>query len=124
MVSPSGTDLNFLMINDDKPIFMYLFLIQIIFHFFYGQIIYTIYICNYGSWFSAMNSVMNFCPRILRILCLYPGLAYISSKIVIVLHLDLSSILSCVCVLVTQPCPAFCNSMDYSPPGFSVHGIL
>ena len=26
-------------------------------------------------------------------------------------------------VLVTQSCPTFCNPMDYSPPGSSVHGI-
>jgi len=24
--------------------------------------------------------------------------------------------------LVTQSCPTLCNPMDYSPPGFSVHG--
>ena len=30
----------------------------------------------------------------------------------------------CVCVLVTQSCLTLCNSMDCSPPGFSVHGIL
>jgi len=29
-----------------------------------------------------------------------------------------------VCVLVAQLCPTLCNSMDYSPPGSSVHGIL
>ena len=27
-------------------------------------------------------------------------------------------------VLVTQSCLTLCNPMDYSPPGFSVHGIL
>ena len=27
-------------------------------------------------------------------------------------------------VLVTQSCPTLCNPMDYSSPGFSVHGIL
>ena len=27
-------------------------------------------------------------------------------------------------VLVTQPCPALCDPMDYSPPGSSVYGIL
>ena len=27
-------------------------------------------------------------------------------------------------VLVAQSCPALCESMDYSPPGSSVHGIL
>ena len=27
-------------------------------------------------------------------------------------------------VLVTQSCPTLCNPTDYSPPGFSVHGIL
>ena len=27
-------------------------------------------------------------------------------------------------VLVTQLCPTLCDSMDYSPPGSSVHGIL
>ena len=27
-------------------------------------------------------------------------------------------------VLVTQSYPALCNPMEYSPPGFSVHGIL
>ena len=30
----------------------------------------------------------------------------------------------CVCVLVTQSCLMFCDSMDGSPPGSSVHGIL
>ena len=30
----------------------------------------------------------------------------------------------CVCVLVTQSCPALCNPIDCSLPGFSVHGIL
>ena len=27
-------------------------------------------------------------------------------------------------VLVTQSCPALCDSMDYSPPGSSVYGTL
>ena len=26
--------------------------------------------------------------------------------------------------LAAQPCPAFCDPMDCSPPGYSVHGIL
>ena len=26
--------------------------------------------------------------------------------------------------LVTELCPSFCDPMDYSPPGSSVHGIL
>ena len=34
----------------------------------------------------------------------------------------------CVCVSMRakllQSCPAFCNSMDCSPPGSSIHGIL
>ena len=30
----------------------------------------------------------------------------------------------CVCVLVTQSCLTLCNSMDWSPPGSSVYGIL
>ena len=30
----------------------------------------------------------------------------------------------CVCVLVAQLCLTLCNPTDYSPPGFSVHGIL
>ena len=29
-----------------------------------------------------------------------------------------------VLCLVTQSCPTLCNSLDYSPPGSSVHGIL
>ena len=29
-----------------------------------------------------------------------------------------------VCVLITQFCPTLCDPMDFSPPGFSVHGIL
>ena len=28
------------------------------------------------------------------------------------------------CVLVTQSCPALCDTMDYSRPGSSVHGLL
>ena len=27
-------------------------------------------------------------------------------------------------MLVPQSCPTLCDSMDYSPPGSSVHGIL
>ena len=27
-------------------------------------------------------------------------------------------------MITAQWCPTLCNSMDYSPPGFSVHGIL
>ena len=37
------------------------------------------------------------------------------------------SVCVCVCVCVracTQSCPTLCNSMDCSPPGSSVHGIL
>ena len=30
----------------------------------------------------------------------------------------------CICVLVAQSCPTFCNPMDCSPPGSSVPGIL
>ena len=30
----------------------------------------------------------------------------------------------CVCVLVAQSCLTLCNSMDCSPPGSSIHGIL
>ena len=30
----------------------------------------------------------------------------------------------CECVKVTQSCLTFCDRMDYSPPGPSVHGIL
>ena len=30
----------------------------------------------------------------------------------------------CACVLVTQSCLILCNTMDCSPPGSSVHGIL
>ena len=29
-----------------------------------------------------------------------------------------------LCVLVTQSCPTLCDSVDCSPPGSSVHGIL
>ena len=29
-----------------------------------------------------------------------------------------------LCVLVTQSCLTLCNSLDWSPPGSSVHGIL
>ena len=30
----------------------------------------------------------------------------------------------CLCVLVTQSCLTFCDPMDCSPSGSSVHGIL
>ena len=30
----------------------------------------------------------------------------------------------CVCVKSLQSCPTFCDPMDYSPPGSSVHRIL
>ena len=29
-----------------------------------------------------------------------------------------------MCVLVTQSCPTLCDPLNYSLPGFSVHGIL
>ena len=29
----------------------------------------------------------------------------------------------CCCRLVTKSCPTLCDSMDFSPPGSSVHGI-
>ena len=29
-----------------------------------------------------------------------------------------------MCVLVAQSCPTLCDTMDYSTPGSSVHGIL
>ena len=30
----------------------------------------------------------------------------------------------CICAKLLQLCPTLCDSMDYSPPGSSVHGIL
>ena len=30
----------------------------------------------------------------------------------------------CLLAKLLQSCPTLCNPMDYSPPGFSVHGIL
>ena len=30
----------------------------------------------------------------------------------------------CLCLSWTQSCPTLCNSMDCSPPGSSVHGVL
>ena len=29
-----------------------------------------------------------------------------------------------LCVVVTESCPPLCDSMEYSPPGSSVHGIV
>ena len=34
------------------------------------------------------------------------------------------NIIACMCVLVTQSCPALCIPIDCSLPGSSVHGIL
>ena len=31
---------------------------------------------------------------------------------------------ACVCAKLLQSCSTLCDPMDYSPPGFSVHGIL
>ena len=31
---------------------------------------------------------------------------------------------SCMCAKLHQSCPTLCDSIDYSPPGSSVHGIL
>ena len=30
----------------------------------------------------------------------------------------------CICVKSLPSCPTICDPMDYSPPGFSAHGIL
>ena len=48
------------------------------------------------------------------------------NKGVIFLYPDIIKLLVCVCVcvLVTQSCPTLCYSIDCSPPGSSVHGIL
>ena len=40
------------------------------------------------------------------------------------LPIELKLLSSILCVLVTQACPTLCNSLDSSPPGSSVHGIL
>ena len=39
---------------------------------------------------------------------------------------EVVSLLQCCAVLclVAQSCPALCDPMDCSPPGFSVHGIF
>ena len=37
--------------------------------------------------------------------------------------LDLTVVITSVCVLVAQSCPTLCNPVDCSPPGSSVHGI-
>ena len=34
------------------------------------------------------------------------------------------NILRCMCAKSLESCPTLCNSMDYSSPGFSVHGIF
>ena len=31
---------------------------------------------------------------------------------------------ACMCTKSLQSCPTLCNSVECSPPGFSVHGIL
>ena len=41
-----------------------------------------------------------------------------------IVYLADSSFCSCVCARLLQSCPTLCNSMDCSPPGSSVHGIL
>ena len=38
--------------------------------------------------------------------------------------ISLNSLHACMYTKLLQSCPAFCNPMDCSPPGFSVHGIL
>ena len=43
---------------------------------------------------------------------------------VLVQELSIQNVLKVVKVLVTQLRPTLCNSVDCSPPGFSVHGIL
>ena len=47
-------------------------------------------------------------------------LSYSETQIIAILYL---LCLSCI-VLVAQSCPTLWNSMDYSPPGSFVHGIL
>ena len=40
-------------------------------------------------------------------------------------HSNFGVLQDCTCAgLVTQSCPTRCDSMDYSPPGSSCHGIL
>ena len=56
---------------------------------------------------------------------LRPGEAkYINKIFKISLCLHLKLIQKRKIVLVTQLCPTLCKSMDYSPPGSSVHGIF
>ena len=45
-------------------------------------------------------------------------------QIQLVRYSDLIYLLFCELCLVNQSCPTLCNTMDCSPPGSSVHGIL
>ena len=53
------------------------------------------------------------------LLFLFKGLKLINLEYCLKMSLLLANKL-----LVTQLCPTLCNCMDYSPPGYSVHGIL
>ena len=50
---------------------------------------------------------------------------YITCIVVVVGGGGVMFVCVCVCVCsVAQSCPNFCDPMDYSPPGSSVHGIF
>ena len=74
---------------------------------------------EWKSWLKAQQSNIN----ILKIFC-FPDMRFFSPK----LHITYSNLVyytaMCICSKSLQWCPTLFDSMDYSLPGSSVHGIL
>ena len=102
--------------------------------------------CDCSTWFDLVESGVWFCPKIIgqcwqktrdhsqgctkqhEFQRLYQFLLAAKSHMGDVehpggvVHSQIVFLLLCCC-LVAKPCPLFCDSMDCSPPGSSVHGI-
>ena len=55
---------------------------------------------------------------------LFPSFCWLSVLLVHLFLIFKSHVCMCVCAKLLQLCLTLCNSVDHSPPGSSVHGIL
>ena len=80
----------------------------------------TTYICHFQHIYICVHTYIYTYIYIYICMCVHMYVYFfLMDNLCIVLYM-----LSCVCAKSLQSCPTLCDPMDYSPPGFSVHGIL
>ena len=94
-----------------------------------------LYVCISKSWSQEFSSsqIINDHPLTLWLFIILTEQAYLKFPWTLQKHFTIKvsnpsflygCVCVCVCVLVAQSCLTFCNPMDCSSPGSSVHGIL